>query len=286
MPNITTPQTNSSVISTLTELGLGENEAILYEILLKTPEATIPDLRAKTQFSRTMLYYILGNLEASELVQTKKHGHKTVYSPAPPEKLEELVAEQEKELGRQKERLDNIMTDLRGSYNLSHNKPGVRYFEGKKEIIMAYEKILDLRQPILSIEDKGNMLDFFPDYVARYVKKRVERQITNRSIAPDTNTINNPDPKKFIDSRLVPANKFPFDMDIKICADTVQFATLKEGQAIAVHITHPIIAKNFRVMFEYMWEESSKLPRYQKNNQQKIVVENNNDGGSSPTVFN
>ncbi len=251
----------NTIATTLTELGLGENEAQLYEILLQNSQATIPLLKQKSPFSRTMLYYVLNNLEGYGLVTTDKQGKKTVYNAAPPEKLEEFMVSQQKELERQKSLLKEVIGDLQSVYRLSHHKPGVRFFEGKEGLVNAYDEVLDLRQPILSIEDRGNMLDFFPDYVEEFVKKRIARKISNRAIAPDTNTINTPDPERHIDSRLIPASEFPFSMDIKICADTVQIATLEEGQAMAVHIVHPLIAENFRVLFEYIWRQADKSKR-------------------------
>ncbi len=68
----------------LEDLGFSRNEAILYEQLLKFSGATIQDLAKKTDFSRTLLYYILGQLQASGMVTTEKVGSKTTYSAADP----------------------------------------------------------------------------------------------------------------------------------------------------------------------------------------------------------
>src|SRR5690606_1135553 len=114
---------------------------------------------------------------------------------------------------------------------LAVGRPGVKFYEGKEGIIQAYEELLDNMQPIDSIEDARDMVDFIPDYVQTYVRKRVERGLPNRSIAPDTNTINDPNPDRLLDSRLLPASLFPFRMDIKISGNTVQLTTLEKNQA-------------------------------------------------------
>jgi len=276
--------TNNNIADTLIELGLGQNEANLYEIMLSVPQASIQDLQKKSQHSRTMLYYILNNLEQFGLIFSLKQGKKTVYSAEKPQKLEELLNEQEQNLHRQKHMLTTVIDDLWTKYRSGHNRPGVVFYEGKEQMIEAYEKILDLRMEILSIEDAGEMMNFFPDYVARYIKKRIERKIWNRSIVPETNKINESDPKYFIDSHHIPIKDFPFNMDIKICSNTVQFATLKEGQAVAVHINDPLIAENFRVMFEYIWKQSGK--NYGATAKQKTVALSDGESNSGGVVLN
>jgi len=258
----------------LTELGLSEKEAAMYEALLQKGQALIPDLVKATGFKRGDTYNILAGLEAWGLAEKKEKDGKNYYVPAHPTKLNEAVADQEKEVESTKKALNSAIPDLVSMYNLAINKPGVRFFEGKEGVIQAYETLLDIRQPILSIEDKGNMLEFFPEYVKKYVNKRIDRQIPSRAIAPDTNTVNTPNPTKFLDSRLIPSAEFPFNMDIKICGDLVQLATLKEGQAVAVHLYNPIIAANFKIIFEYMWKQVSHIPpkNHATNNSSSVVL--------------
>ncbi|MFH1291720.1 MAG: helix-turn-helix domain-containing protein [bacterium] len=268
-----------SIQNTLLEYGFDPSEAEIYLILQQNGEMDVPAILHKTEMSRASVYDSLSYLLSKEIIDYRKDGRRAFYKPGHPDKLYGLVEQKKRENTLIQQEMEQTIGDLTGMYNLSQNKPGVRFFEGKEGVIQAYEKILDLRQPILSIEDRGDMMDFFPEYVAKYVKKRIDRQISNRSIAPDTNKINQPDKAKFIDSRLIPAHDFPFSMDIKICGDTIQMATLKKEQAMAVHISNPIIAENFKVMFEYMWKQASEQSHYKKTQNQAA------NSGSSTTVF-
>ncbi len=275
----------------LENIGLSEKEAEVYETLLRIGPSAIPAILDAVPYKRGDLYNILTSLEEWDLLDIKEETGKKLYIAKHPNKLEDLVNEQAKEIQRQKNTLGEVLGDLKSMYNLSYNKPGVRFFEGKKGMEEAYNKILDIRETIYSIEDKGDMVEFFGKYVSTYVSTRIKRKIWNKSICPDTNTINDPDPTRYIDSRQLPVKDFPFSMDIKIAGNTVQFATLKEDQAVAFHVTHPIIAENFKVMFNYMWEQASNQPKYKK----KINTESNNKNledaedqaaNLSTTVFN
>ncbi|MSU75114.1 MAG: hypothetical protein EXS55_01180 [Candidatus Magasanikbacteria bacterium] len=248
----------TSIQQTLIDLGLGENEAKLYEILLANPDATIPLLKQKSPFSRTMLYYILENLKGYGLLESKDIGPKTIFNASPPEKLEELFDDQEKELKRQKDQLKNVIGDLRSTYALAHNKPGIKFYEGKEGIIRAYEELLAVGQPIDSIEDKGEMATFIPEYFPKFIKQRVAKNIFNRVVAPSSNAINSTSEKELRETRTIPVEEFPCTMDIKIAGETVLMTTLKEDQAMAIQIHHPVIASNFKLLFKFFWDHTAK----------------------------
>jgi len=268
----------STITDTLIKYNFEPSTAEIYVILANNGEMTVPKIQEKTSFSRASVYDSLNQLLAEDLVIYRKEGRVAYYKPAHPNKLFDLIEQKKRDSTLLEEEMKDSIKGLIGAYNLSENKPGVRFFEGKEGMIEAYEAILDIGETIYSFEDNGEMMNFFPDYVSKYVKRRVDSQIWNKSIVPDTNKINEPDPNHFIDSKKIPVADFPFNMDIKICANTVQFATLKEGQAVAIHINHPLIAENFRVIFNFMWKQLDN------NEKQKIVKQNDHD--SFDTTFN
>jgi len=135
------------------------------------------------------------------------------------------------------------------------NKSGVRYYEGKEGIIKIYEELLDNNQPIDSIEEKGDLLAYIPNYAADYVKKRIKRKLFNRVISPDTNTLNKTNSEKFIEARPVSAEEFPFRMDIKISGHKVSLITFQKKNAVGILIDNPEIADNFKILFNFLWSK-------------------------------
>lgn len=240
------------------ELGIGEKEAKIYQILLKLGQSPIQLILKISSFKRGTIYNILETLIAYELVNTKKVGKKTLYAASPPGKLQDLVTEQEQQIGLTRKVLVEALPELESLYNLAFQKPGVRFFEGKKGIIQAYEELLDIREPIDSIEDKGEMAAFIPDYFPRFIRKRVERNIFNRVVAPSTNKINITSEKEKRETRTIPLDQFPFSMDIKICKNTILFVTFKNNEAVAIRVDHPVIAENFKLIFKFFWDHAAR----------------------------
>lgn len=249
---------NSPLLDTLTKAGLDPVTASVYLALIELGETQVGPVQEKTSLSRASVYEALSGLLAEGYVEYRKEGRVAYYKPVHPQKLEELIGQKKREVALLEGEMGETIRSLSGTFNLAFNKPGVKLYEGKEGVIEAYEKILTLSSPIDSIEDKGEMAEFIPDYFPKFIQKRIEKKIFNRVVAPSSNTINITSEKEFRETRSIDASEFPFSMDIKICANTVLFATLKKGQAIAVLIEDPIICENFRLLFKFFWNHAAK----------------------------
>lgn len=263
MPPPNQPTTNSSITQTLVDLGLAENDARLYEILLANPDATITVLKQKSPFSRTMLYYILESLEGFELVEKKEvspvqdgHGKKTVYNAAPPEKLEEFISEQERELDRQKSMLKKVVGDLGSVYRLAHGKPGVRFFEGPDGIKEVTFDSLNAAGEIYTFADTEAVEKFAKEMNASYSKQRLAKKIAKKIIALDTpfarehyqNISSSLTQIRFISAKLN-----PFQTGMQIYNNRISYATLTDKKMIGVIIEDANIAQMHRSLFEFIW---------------------------------
>lgn len=253
---------NSSITQSLIDLGLGENDAKMYEILLANPDATIPFLKQKSPFSRTMLYYILESLEGYELLEKKETGKKTVYNAAPPEKLEEFIRDQEKELQRQKSMLKEVIVDLGSMYRLAHNKPGVRFYEGIDGVHEVTFDSLKATSTIYTFADTIAMEKYMGEINREYVKQRILKKIPKKIIAVDVPFVRehyrNINPE-FTEVKLMPGNSLPFKTGTQIYNNTVSYSTLTDKKMIGVIIEDENISQMHRSVFEYVW---NSLPKF------------------------
>lgn len=252
--------TNQSVITTLTELGLGQNEAILYEILLKNPDANIPLLRKNSQFTRTMLYYVLNNLISLELAKSSKIGKKTAYNAAPPEKLEDFVHNQEKELERQKSLLKGVISELGSTYRLAHNKPGIRFFEGPAGIKEILDDSLTSKTIIYTYADIEAIVKHIDAINKNYVAKRDKLGIKKRAILTDSPFARNylkDYYRDVTDIKFIKGDFVPFSNVMQIYDNKISYLTLEEDKIIGVIIQDDIIYRMHKALFEFTW---AKLP--------------------------
>ncbi|MFA6272088.1 MAG: helix-turn-helix domain-containing protein [Patescibacteria group bacterium] len=247
------PKISSPIAKTLVQIGLTEKEAAVYEALLELGKAGMGGLLKKIPYKRGNAYDLVKALIDKGLVTETVIKGKKVFVIEPPERIKVLLDEREKTVQQQAKTLNANYESLNSLYRITMNKPGVRYFEGKEGIIKIYEELLANNQPIDSIEDKGDLVESIPDYAATYVKKRVQKRIPNRVISPDTNTLNQSNPEKLLEARLVPADQFPFRMDIKISGNKVSLITFPEKNIVGVLIDNQEIAENFHILFEFLW---------------------------------
>lgn len=253
------------IATALISLGLGQNEAVLYETLLRHPGATIPLLQKESSLSRTMLYYVLDSLQAYGLVQPSKANKKTIYIPKPPEKLEDMLKDQENELARQKQALKGVITDLSSVWRLSTNKPGMRFFEGVEGVKEVIWDSLNATDEIYSFIDSEAVEKFYKEENKNYVSQRRAKGIKKKIIALDSDfarkhyTNFNSD---ITEVRLLPkGTRPPFQTATQIYAKSVSFITLTPKAAIGVIMQEENIANFFKTMFEFAWQYSLPISK-------------------------
>ncbi len=253
---------NNTTVSTLKELGLAKNEAVLYDALLKTTDATIPFLLKSTPFSRTLLYYLLGNLEGYGLITSEKKASKTHYNAEPPDKLAEMIQDREKEFHKQKDLLKNVMGDLHSTYRLAHNKPGVKFFEGEAGIREVTFDSLNATETIYTFADTEAVEKYVKNINADYVQARLKKGIAKKIIALDTAFSREhykQSNSSLTEVRLIKASIAPFKTGMQVYNSTVSYSSLREDSKIGIIIVDPSIAQMQRSLFEYIW---STLPPF------------------------
>ncbi len=241
----------------LVEAGLESSSTEIYLILAQKGELTVSELIKDTSLSRTTVHSALMDLLVKELVLYRKEGRNAYYKPAHPSGLMRLLEEKKRQQSQFEASFQEGLGSLAGMFNLANNRPGVRFYEGKEGVIEAYEEILTLGAPIESIEDKGEMAEFIPEYFPKFIQKRIQKKIFNKVVVPSSNTINVNSPEEFRETRSIDVAQFPFSMDIKICGNTVLLVTLKQKQAIAIRIDDPLIAENFKILFQFLWNSAA-----------------------------
>lgn len=165
----------------LEKLGLSENEALLYSVMLRHPKSTVQELTTRSPFPRTMLYHVLNQLSQKGLVSTSKDKWRTLYIAENPERLYEVLAQKEKEFEKQSRAVREIIPELKNKYRLAGERPGVRIFEGVGEYKKALEDIIISRPKIiLAYETLGKKrpgLEVRELHEYRRVVKKIQKNI-------------------------------------------------------------------------------------------------------------
>jgi predicted transcriptional regulator len=251
---------DAAIPATLGELGLGGTEIALYLALLKVGPSPASSLARRTGITRSTAQYACQQLAKKGVASATLKDNTYVFAAEPPERLLHLLERRHDALRDTEQRVQQIVGPLRQMMNVHAALPRVQFYEGEPGMVRLYDEILDMRSPIDSLEEGGKVLQMFPAYSHEFMRKRIARKIFNRCIAPGGSPYNVTDPKRHIEVRHVDPRKFPFTWHVKLCEDVVGIFSFEEGAAVGVGIRHADVARNFRLLFECMWEAIGAPP--------------------------
>lgn len=243
------------------ELGLSQNEAIVYEYLLTSGNSIASDIIKKTPLKRGVIYNALSDLVKKGLIKQGKKDKILSFAPNHPDKLREYVENREREVKKAEISLESQMPILLSSFNLISNQPGVRIYEGKEGLAKTLNDSLSSRTEILTYADIQGMEKYIGRANDRYVQKRKELNIKKRGIVPDTEYarkyLKNYD-KSVTDIRFIDAKKYPMFLEMEIYDNKVSFMTFSEKKLIGVIIENEEIYKTQKSIFEIVWENAKE----------------------------
>ncbi|PIR74288.1 MAG: hypothetical protein COU35_03275 [Candidatus Magasanikbacteria bacterium CG10_big_fil_rev_8_21_14_0_10_47_10] len=175
----------------LEAIGLGENETRLYLLMLKRPKATVQELQKRSSFPRTMLYYVLRNLQEAGLVLSVKEGWRTEYIAQNPEHLYDVLDARQREFADRIADVQSLVPSLRQVYRLADRRPDVRFFEGLEQYKAALDDVFDSGADCLYAYVPSNRKKR-PGLALRqaFDEKRIEKGIAQKILVPDDETAN------------------------------------------------------------------------------------------------
>lgn len=239
------------------ELGLSQNEAIIYEYLLINGESLAGNIIKKTPLKRGVVYNALTDLVKKDLIKQSKKDGILSFSPNHPDKLREYVENREREAKKAEISLESQMPMLLSSFNLISNQPGIRIYEGKDGLKKVLNDSLSSRTEILTYADIFGMEKYLGRANDEYVKHRKELNIKKRGIVADT-----PYAREYLkdydrdvtDIKFVDGEKYPMFIEMEIYDNKVSFMTFSEKKLIGVIIENEEMYKTQRSIFEIVWK--------------------------------
>ncbi len=253
----------------LTAAGLSQNEAIVYEYLIKNGETTAGEIIKKTPLKRGVVYNALKSLIKKELVEQKTRAKIAYFSPNHPSKLREFVEAEEDRLQKAERNLVANLPRLVSDFNLALNKPGVKFFEGLKGIKQVTFDTLNASE-IYTYADAEAIVKHMDKINKEYVKKRDKLGIKKKIILVDT-PFNRQYLKDYYpqttDVRFIDHRLYPFSSVIQIYDNKVSYITLTTANKIGIIIEDPNIYQTNRSIFEFVWAKAktiNQLPAFSK----------------------
>jgi sugar-specific transcriptional regulator TrmB len=233
-------------------LGLTDKEAKVYLASLEIGTNPVSEIGKKSKINRVTTYDILEKLIKKGLVNYIVRRNIKYFSATDPE----LIAT---EYRRRAEELYVALPELKKLHGeTSVHK--VQYFEGLEGIKRVYEDSLAGENPastgILNFANAKSIRSIWPTYENDYTKKRIEKGILLKNIAPDEEfgrIIQAQDKDNLSETRLIPKEKFSFTNEIIIYDDKVAIISIA-ADPLAILIENRDIAQSQRTIFNLIWD--------------------------------
>lgn len=171
------------LIQYLNEIGLNNNEALVYITLLSTGPTTVLLLAKSSEIKRSTVYNAIDTLIAKGLVHYEIQGTKKLIAAGNPEQLSLMMARKKQMLESVLPRLQALHTTTRPSESL------VKQFNGLQGVRSVYSALLnDLRNNddyfVISNQDKWYQLD--PDFFEDFIRKRAKLKLNVKLLLQET----------------------------------------------------------------------------------------------------
>lgn len=252
------------LVKQLVEFGLSEKEAKVYLALLELEVASVSEIAKKADINRSSAYVVLESLKKKGLVSVSEDKKIQNYVAISPELLLHEAENRSKKAEDIKNKINNIVSELKALHKDTKHRPKVMVFEGKSGLREVYWDVLKTpgAKDLRAFADPVKIFKLFPDFmdqnIAR-IKKGIKMYAINPATKESINLLKMPPRIGQDEFALIPKNKFRFSSDIAIYGDKIGLASPNE--LFGIIIENKEIAEMLRNSFELAWQEAKRLAK-------------------------
>ncbi|MFH1427321.1 MAG: helix-turn-helix domain-containing protein [Patescibacteria group bacterium] len=241
-------------ITILKKLGLSEKEIKVYLKLIEYGAISVRGLAELTDLNRGTTYDILKSLQEKGLVSYYTTETKQKFMAEDTDKLLKLVQAEEENIKEAKEKLNEIIPELKSLQEKGGGQPTTRFYEGKKGIKFILDDVLalvskedDKKYYIYSASNVSEDINFaYPNFTKERIKKDIK--VKAISLAPGGKTHG-------LDERRWLGTKEESATYILIYAGKCAFISRDiKGMPVGVIIENEKIYKTQKIIFLHLWE--------------------------------
>ena len=252
----------------LTQSGLTKEQAIVYEVLLKSgvlPAGKISsktaELNEKIPIKRGLVYKILEQLVDFGLITKQEEpGKVAMFQVTHPLKIKELVEKKERQAKDAELALDGVLGSLVSDFNLISGKPGISIYEGLDGLEKILYDSLNAKSTICQYIDNESVVKNFYEIDKEYTKKRKLKGVRKKMLIVDCEYVRSHADdydREISDVRIINKDKISFNSTMLIYDNKVSYLTT--NKKIGLLIDDADIAGMHKILFEYAWDKSEPL---------------------------
>lgn len=254
----------SSLKNVFEKLNLSPEHALVYWACLESGPSPASVLAKRAKVPRSTCYGLLYDLIKKGLVSSVKEETKKIFSPAPPERLPDLLRKKEKSLEREAAEILNRLPQLRTMFE-SHKPqfPKVRFYEGAEGLKTVYYDALSASEILVICQGSPHTqtsLKDDPSYLKDFIRECALRKIPTRELLEDNPAVREYSKKygsKTHQIIITPRNPKTRSghVDKHIYQDKVAY--ISHDNLVGVIIEDGTLAESERALFEVLWKHYS-----------------------------
>ena len=230
-------------------VGLTEIEGKIYSSLLELGSANATEISHKSGIHRTNIYDSLNRLIEKGLVAYIEKNNKKIFEAANPEKLRDIIKEEEEELER-------ALPDFLSIYNSEKKRNDVKILEGKQGLKTIFEDFVRVGEDVLMYGVPSKSVEILKYFLPHYHKERIKKKMSTKAIfnhdAKDRMSIIND--MKYAKARYLPG-KYKSPASTNIYGNKISIILWSENPLI-IQIESKEIADAYRNYFDLMWQSA------------------------------
>ena len=236
----------------LEEIGFTPKEIEAYLVILELKTSSIFEIMSKAKVSRQSIYEILQKLLDKGLISYVIKDRKKQYYAVNPERLMDVIKEQETILKEKEANLQGLLPELLRRYNEKKEDTKFEIFVGKEGMKTAMNHCLKIGKPLYGLANEDKILDFLKYYMPQYRKKRKKLNIPLMIIYGECIRKRK---KKLAStkSKYLP-DRYNTPTTTIIYGIYVNMLIFSEHNPIAIHIKSKEISDSFMNYFNLMWK--------------------------------
>lgn len=246
----------------LSKLGLTPDEVAVYLELLEKGEGTPLSISRLTGINRTKVYRLIEQMEKDKLVVQEIRDKTTMVSPAPIERVEELLKQKQGTVAELSKNWTEVATMLSQMQVSRQAETKVRYYKGKSGIEQMVWNVLKAKNEIVGYTFRDLSHFVGAKFMDNFVEEFKRRNLKMRDIYGDEYLGSQPIDNDWggkIESRYLPGKVLAIPHQMDIYDDIVTFYSWNEGEVWGTEIYNPKVAKMQRQLFELAWEKAKKV---------------------------
>lgn len=250
----------------LQNLGLTKTQSAVLDWLFENGEAKASAIARDIRHPRGVVYKALDELLELELVEKKdKENQVSLFRAVHPRNLEKIIEAKERRLAENKKIFEGLLPQLASSYNLTLNKPGVRFYEGQEGLEKVLYDTLTSKTDVYLLLNRDEMAkeDIFKDineeYKARRIKAGIQKKIIRVGQKPEM-VFGTKDDKydTITEIKYLPPSAVPWKAEIHIYDGKISFLIMEKGKVIGILVEDKNIYELNKFWFETLWNASKQ----------------------------